>query len=177
MTRWGRRRAERRAALAAQQREREGLLSAADWAITSAREWWPGYGEPEWVTVDDVVARALEDEGLEVTREAAAAMLRERLEYRGKFGLRTDAYLDADGIDQRPEKCVRCSDDAVAFIDSSRPEQGRVCEWHLVAAIERGRDDRAEESDPELPPGCISSVVHESDDAQYLRHKLRGDER
>lgn len=176
MTRWGRRRAERRAVLAAQLREREGLVSAADWAITSAREWWPGYGEPEWVTVADVVQRALEDEGLEVTAQAAADVLRERLEYRGRFGLRTDAELI---LGVQFTKCARCSDEGEALIDPSRPELGRVCEWHLVAmehTSERARalDDDAEEG---LPPGCISSVVHKDDDAQYFKRQLRGDQR
>lgn len=87
----------RRAAQAAEQRERAALVSACDWAITSARAWFnPATGDAEWVTVANVVERARTDEGLAVTHEAAAAVLRERLELRGRWGLRTDAYLDAD---------------------------------------------------------------------------------
>lgn len=154
---WFRRRAERRELAAAQLRERAALVSASDWAITTARAWW-NPGEPntlDWATVADVVARAREDEGVEVTSEAAAAVLRERLELRGRWGLRTDAYLDADGIDRRPTKCVKptCQDDAV----HDWPGVGPVCMYHSVM------HEHLENPPEPDASGIISSVVHETD--------------
>lgn len=155
MRNWWTRRAEQRAAVAAQLREREVLISAADWSITVAREWWnPAKPEElQWATVADVVERAREDEGLEVTHEAAAAVLRERLELRGRWALRTDAYLDADGIDRRPTKCVHCEDDAV----HDWPNVGPVCMYHSVM-----HEHMENPPEPDAN-GIISSVVHESD--------------
>ena len=156
--RWTARSAEKRAEQAAQLREREALVSASDWAITTARAWWD-VARPmetlEWVTVAAVVERAREDEGLEVTPEAAAAVLRERLELRGRWGLRTDAYLDADGIDQRPTKCGEgtCVDDAVV----NRRGTGPVCMFHAARA------DHVENPPEPDADGIISSVVHETD--------------
>jgi hypothetical protein len=86
----------RRAAVRAAAHDRKRLVNAADWAITTARQRWDLGTTPERVTVEDVRARAIEDFGLEVTPAAAAAVLRERLELRGAFGLQTDAF-DAGG--------------------------------------------------------------------------------
>lgn len=169
-------RAERRAAEAAQLREYEALKSASDWSITTAREWWNAArpDDMQWATVADVVERAREDEGLEVTHEAAAAVLRERLELRGRWGLRTDAYLDADGIDQRPTKCVHCIDDAVA----DQPGVGPVCMFHSAMY------DHFEHPPEPDEDGIISSVVHQTDiyqpnskDAfkQWMRNRKEGD--
>ena len=65
---------------------RRRLVSAADWTITAARRRYVPGGDPVPVTAADVVARALDD-GLAVDAETAAAMLRERLQLRGAFGL------------------------------------------------------------------------------------------
>jgi hypothetical protein len=74
--------------------ERRRLVVAADWAITTARRRWELGSDPIPVTVADVVERAADD-GLVVTREAAAAALRERFELRtGGMGLTTDAFDD-----------------------------------------------------------------------------------
>lgn len=160
MTGWFRRRAERREAAAAQLREREALVSAADWSITSARAWYDARtGEAQWVTVADVVARAREDEGVEVTSDAAAAVLRERLELRGRFFLRTDAYLDADGIDRRGQQCVHCTDDAV----TNWPGVGPVCDLHGEM------HDHFENPGEPDEHGIISSVVHDTNPDEFGR--------
>ena len=65
---------------------RRRLVSAADWTITAARRCYVPGGDPVPVTAADVVTRALDD-GLAVDAETAGAMLAERLQLRGRFGL------------------------------------------------------------------------------------------
>jgi hypothetical protein len=76
----------------AAEHERRRLVVAADWAVTRARR---AAAADEWavVLVRDVQHEAADQFGMEVTPEAAAAVLVERLELRaGWLDVRTDAY-------------------------------------------------------------------------------------
>lgn len=91
---WRARRRARQAAAAGAEHDRRRLVVAADWAITAASRRLRAGGGPVGVTVADVVARAADD-GLTVTRTAAASVLAERFALRGgAFGLTTDAGDD-----------------------------------------------------------------------------------
>lgn len=108
-----RRRQQRKADQAQQQGDehyRRQLKSATDWAITAAVRAQLAepvtslhIENPMRVTTGDVIARALDDFALRVPRADAAAMLRDRLTFRGLAGwpdVLTDAFDDEE--DQAP---------------------------------------------------------------------------
>lgn len=71
--------------------DRLRLVSAADWAITVARR----VARPDHlarVMVEDVQLRADDDFGMVVSREDAAAALRDGLRLRVSYDIETDAF-------------------------------------------------------------------------------------
>ncbi|MHA6763956.1 hypothetical protein [Streptacidiphilus sp. PAMC 29251] len=86
-------------------REHRKLVSAADWTVRRARS-RADRAQTMLVTVDEVLVKAMEDFGLtQVTREHAAAVLRERL---AMLGGRADIVTDAD-LDPLPYPRTACA--------------------------------------------------------------------
>ena len=86
-------------------REHRALASSADWALRGAC-FAAARDQMVLVTVDEVLARAMEDFGLaKVGRQHAATVLRERL---GLLGGRADIVTDAD-LDQLPSPRAACA--------------------------------------------------------------------